>query len=412
MVSEYQSLSSLLNFSYESHPNFGKVSHEFIFDPILIKRFNALYFLVSRRSSSINKKKFTELTDELKLLAVHLFDNAASNECDELRVDFLNELKVEILRCLTQEVEWYGNIFTSRFSLAQDKDSSVTLFDFLSMGFSFGSLKDAEVNQLMMVNDENIRTLKLRAESGENDRLRLTIYEGKSISRSVKLLNKFFSDNGLLDAMSIFFGVNVSVSAIGLELSIPNAPWRSSHINLIDRPPYCEYAHIDESIQHPKAILYLSNVSSKADGPTSIYKGIYESLNISPLKALVGRVIIQVGKNPSSKIFKAYGVKNNQPMSSELFRKHFLALPDELRFHGHFGWDVLPCSLFEKKMSLAEKVFYGKKGDYVAFDGARLVHRGGLVESSPRIAMQVIFSQNSIRKKINTNLSRLRKVFF
>jgi FkbM family methyltransferase len=52
----------------------------------------------------------------------------------------------------------------------------------------------------------------------------------------------------------------------------------------------------------------------------------------------------------------------------------------------------MPGSPLETELASCETVFTGPKGTFVAFDGARLLHRGGLVATGSRVALQVVFS--------------------
>jgi hypothetical protein len=71
-------------------------------------------------------------------------------------------------------------------------------------------------------------------------------------------------------------------------------------------------------------------------------------------------------------------------------RRHFMRLPPELRFNSHFGWDVLPGGALEASLVEAERVMLGPPGTFTIFDGAHLLHRGGMVQQQPRIALQAV----------------------
>jgi hypothetical protein len=72
-----------------------------------------------------------------------------------------------------------------------------------------------------------------------------------------------------------------------------------------------------------------------------------------------------------------------------------MSLPRELRFNSHFGWDVIPGSELESRMKSEELVMTGSAGKFIVFDGSQLLHRGGLIESGERIALQVVFYSGS-----------------
>jgi hypothetical protein len=78
-------------------------------------------------------------------------------------------------------------------------------------------------------------------------------------------------------------------------------------------------------------------------------------------------------------------------MGSSNFRKHFMLLPESLRFNSHFGWDILSGSKLENVIADREELMLGAPGKFVVFDGSRLLHRGGLIEEGERLVLQVVF---------------------
>ena len=78
------------------------------------------------------------------------------------------------------------------------------------------------------------------------------------------------------------------------------------YVERLDRAPMTLYAHVEESIQYPKAITYLTQVDEKA-GPTSCYPHALDKLGLNPLQELVGRVVGNVGNGVASTLRTAYG---------------------------------------------------------------------------------------------------------
>ena len=66
-------------------------------------------------------------------------------------------------------------------------------------------------------------------------------------------------------------------------------------------------------------------------------------------------------------------------------------LPSEIQFNSHFGWDVMPETEIENFISSKEVVMEGDSGTFCIFNGGDLLHRGGLVNTGRRVALQVIF---------------------
>jgi hypothetical protein len=82
-------------------------------------------------------------------------------------------------------------------------------------------------------------------------------------------------------------------------------------------------------------------------------------------------------------------------MGSINFRKHFMKLPNNLRFNSHLGWDIIPESPLESEIAEAEEILLGEAGTFIVFDGSKLLHRGGLIEAGERIVLQVVFTQKA-----------------
>ena len=49
----------------------------------------------------------------------------------------------------------------------------------------------------------------------------------------------------------------------------------------------------------------------------------------------------------------------------------------------------------------------GPAGTFIVFDGARLLHRGGLMEQGERVALQVIFSDLTFTERVVSKMKRI-----
>ena len=83
-----------------------------------------------------------------------------------------------------------------------------------------------------------------------------------------------------------------------------------------------------------------------------------------------------------------------------------MRLPPALRFNSHFGWDVLPDSAAERSLIACEDVMLGPAGSFIVFDGANLLHRGGMVETRDRIALQVVFAPSTPSSRLAGRVRR------
>jgi hypothetical protein len=187
---------------------------------------------------------------------------------------------------------------------------------------------------------------------------------------------------------------------------VPLATWWKNAIQGIERPPKTLYAHLDEGISFPKSIVYLTDVT-ESNGPTGCYPGAYEAIHLNPLQEMIGRVLGTVGNRADSPLKDYYAKQYHQSMNSERFRRHFMRLPEPLRFNSHMGWDVAPGSELEANLTDCEHRMTGPAGTFIVFDGARLLHRGGLVQQGERVALQVIFSDTTFYERVLGKMKRI-----
>ena len=69
--------------------------------------------------------------------------------------------------------------------------------------------------------------------------------------------------------------------------------------------------------------------------------------------------------------------------------------------------EKVESSLSMTEMINDEKFLIGKKGTCVIFDGSKILHRGGLINSGERIVLQIVFGPKiNILKKIYNKIIR------
>ena len=114
------------------------------------------------------------------------------------------------------------------------------------------------------------------------------------------------------------------------------------------------------------------------------------SLKLTPLQLLIGRAVSGVFPRCVCKC----GVCCRQTSSRcQRCQQDFISsLPQALQFNSHFGWDI-PDETPHTWTELGKCVrVTGGAGTAVLFDGARTVHRGGLVQLGTRAALQIVLS--------------------
>lgn len=379
--------------SYETHPAFRFDQPAWIADEPAMERFAAAYDAVRPGGGTADVRRcHAELST--------IFGSLADQATDDHEVQFVAELDAASRRLLDDEIEVHR--------WRRRPADAAGPFDFDGRRHRIGFLPSDAVAEITDLGRAQLTTFRERAERGELTRDDLSVNTGPEVRAMVDVLNTAFGELGVLAAVSSYMARPMHVSGLAFELSVPKATWWTHQIDGVDRPPRTMYAHLDESIGFPKAIVYLTDVD-EGSGPTSCYPGCFDDLHLHPLQAIVGRIVGNVGNGPDSPLRPYYSKAYHQSTSSEPFRRHFMRLPLELRFNSHFGWDVLPGSAIEEALVRREVPMLGPAGTFLAFDGSRLIHRGGMAEIGDRVALQVIFSPRGKIRRVVRKLKVMRR---
>lgn len=322
---------------------------------------------------------------KLETLAREVFSELRGQAADRFEALFLEEVEIQVFRELRAERQYFRTVQPS-VREAHREDAKVKALR--SERHFFGTLDQAVTADILRTSAAAVATLRHRAAAGQVTRDALSLNQGPVVKKIVRLLNGEFRTQGVLGAITGYMGTPYHVSGLALELSVPQASWWRDTGR--GATPRTLYAHLDESVCHPKSIVYLTDVGPK-NGPTACYPQVYENLGLNALQELIGRVVHYPCWREAGGLKAYYDAKYHQPMSSDRFRRHFMRLPSELRFDSHMGWGVVAGSGLEQEFVSHEKVMTGPAGTFIAFDGSHLFHRGGLLEEGERIVLQVIF---------------------
>lgn len=392
--------------SYFKHPAFKFNQNPWVLKREAFLEFNQAYVAYKKISTTLSKpSKKLYRTCCINALG-DIFSSLISQAGDFYEKNFLIALHEQSYRLLLEEFWWFDRVRPNQFVNFNGHLAIKNSIEMERNRNFLGKLSLECLHEIRRLSSENVDKFRLNALSGNVKRSDLSINEGSVIRKIRDLLNKEFKSLGILDILGAYAGCRVKVTGLALELSVPQATWWRGTQGSLVRPPHTAYAHLDEGVAYPKAIVYLSDVG-EMNGPTSCYPEIYEALNLNPLQEIIGRVIGNVGVDPASTLNKYYSSHYHQAMSSENFRRHYMLLPKEIRFNSHFGWDILPDSQAENLLVENEKKVIGSAGSFIVFDGARLLHRGGLIESGERLALQIIFSNLTFFDRIVNKVKRI-----
>jgi 6-pyruvoyl-tetrahydropterin synthase len=361
-------------------------------DKNLMSKINDQSLVFLDKSSS--KKTIVLISNEIRSNCSNVFSSLVKQSQDRNFIFFLNEL--------SEKIDKYIEDLTKHI-LCLDDALKKNQSELSKNGYYFNKLDEKLIDEILDKSKNYLKRFRENIKNNNTSRESLSVNTGSIIRIIAKKLNSEFDKLGILKDVSNYMKRNYEVTGVSLEMSTPNSSWWKKK-ETVKKAPKTLYAHLDESLIYPKSICYLSNVSED-NGPTSFYPKIYKSLKLNFLQDIVGRVIDTVGRK-GSPLFHVYNQNVEQKLECNVFKSHLSELPNELKFYSHFGWYVEPDSEIENQMINDEIKLIGTKGTFVVFDGAKVIHRGGLLKTGERIVLQIIFGpkKNFIQKVI-------RKIF-
>lgn len=401
-----QVLKKSMESNYREHPafSFGVPSWDVPVEKLAA--FNETYEAARGFGLTLGATSRAALRQDLLQALDGVFESFQAQPADEYEKRFLLELRSACIRLLDEELAWYVRQPQAGFVDLTDEPARQDAVRMQRDRHYFGRLPQAAVAELRNLAERELGQFRANAAAGRLKREDLSVNSGSTVRAIRDVLNREFKALGVLDAVGAFTGRKTRVIGLALELSVPQATWWKNAIAGLERPPRTLYAHLDETISCPKSIVYLSDVTEQ-NGPTGCYPGAYEAMQLNPLQEMIGRAVGTVGTRPDSPLKDYYAKQYHQSVNSENFRRHFMRLPECLRFNSHMGWDVLPDSELESHLAASERKMTGPAGTFIAFDGACLLHRGGLMEQGERVALQVIFSDLTFMERAVGKVKRM-----
>ena len=382
------SLQELMNASYGNHPAFPKPEIENLeLNVELVNQFNDEY---GNPKIYINTKLLEQKRNNLLNLNSEIFNSLATQMNDKMLKLFFLYLGEAVANFLEEEFEFRKKV-VARSRKATNLHIEERVRNLEIESFFFGKLSEHATNHILKISESTLNEFRQNVSLGKVSRNDLSINQGDVIRKIGWIIDKEFRKSHVFEAVSDFFGINYDHTGASLELSTERSTWWKNKLN-DSMPPRTMYAHLDEAFFAPKSIVYLSEVN-ESSGPTSCYPKLYKELKNNPLQDIIGRVVGTVSSR--RELVNFYKSEYHQAFSSMQFRKHFMSIPENIRFNSHFGWDVLPNSDLESTMVEKESVMLGNAGDFIVFDGAQLLHRGGLITKGERVVLQVVFYPKS-----------------
>jgi hypothetical protein len=259
-------------------------------------------------------------------------------------------------------------------------------------GFVRFTLEPDEVQALRRQVKPYLDEVERRYHQGARSRELLSINEVDVQTRA--LVCEVMGRRGLNKAVSDVRHERAQASGLAVELSPHDTDWWHSRYEDVGvtAPPRASYFHNDESRDAYKAIVCLDDVDEDG-GPFGF---------VPPSYALPRPRLRWVAARANLTTLLAEEIRSTMPdahpsrgvWTSQLARRFLGMLPVGLRSSSHFGYDLLDDSPQAARLLADEVRMLGAAGQCVAFDGGRLVHRGGMVRRGYRTALQVVFDVN------------------
>lgn len=227
-----------------------------------------------------------------------------------------------------------------------------------------------------------------------------------------KLFADYLENNGLFVVASAYMRCPIDLLYLSIELSNEDQTWYKNCYQDAGIPTSkTAYYHYDYDIKLIKAMIYLNDVT-KENGAFSYVKGS-NTWSRSIFLTWLYRIM-------DMQAHEVFGYDNNAyyrcRFSDPKLRPHLMALPALFRGTSHFGDDLQDGDPLLNDILQQQVIAEGKAGSFVLFDGGRGLHRGGLVNSGERLAIQIAFGvtddrtlTEKVAHKVNRGLAKVRR---
>lgn len=101
----------------------------------------------------------------------------------------------------------------------------------------FGRLSPSVSQELLALGSGELGRCRENARHGRLTRADLSANSGPAVRRIMAVLNREFRALGVLDAVRAYAGSRMTVTAVALELSVPQATWWGNFLEPLERPP-------------------------------------------------------------------------------------------------------------------------------------------------------------------------------
>ncbi len=250
-------------------------------------------------------------------------------------------------------------------------------------GILYFEMKSSKLQSLISILSPLIESC--RAESLNNPDFVLA--KPISDSDAKKLILNFCNENFIMESLSCLYGFQFGSIGFSYHLSYHEETWFRLFDDLTITPTRTTQFHYDMEYAIPKAMLYLNDVGPE-EGPFGFCQNPPQA-NIKGFRLCLAKEVIS---SISDFVLAKGQLDVGKPLwRSPLARRILASLPTPIRQIS------IPADFFFDDTELSEALLgsetqvTGKAGLFTIFTGGHLLHRGGLVKSGERHALQVCF---------------------
>jgi hypothetical protein len=385
---------------YGNHPAYAPFRCDLVYDEELIAQqiravdaLHAKFCALTAPSTEDIADVRTQMGQQLERVLRHVKENNISVLAEEWLhacVDWtLADLGCEHVRRLFSSQEYKSRPLSS--------NQSVQVQAMENQGMYVANLPSATYEEIRRLALQYLPELKSRAMTDHFNRAVINVTFNSALWKAIKHGAK---EAGILDVLSEFKRNRMTMLGAGLEYSYQGQNWYQSlysDAGIPDGP--LQYLHIDAGDSLPKSMIYVTPVDEET-GPTRAIPGS-NCWELSECQIRMHKALDHVVSNRYIKFARR---AHYRPLARHPeLRRIFMELPKPFQGSSHFGDDIVAGTQLADSLGKLEIPYLSQGAQAYVFDGPRLLHRGSLVRSGERMALQVVYR--------NQNLEKVRSYF-
>jgi hypothetical protein len=223
-----------------------------------------------------------------------------------------------------------------------------------------------------------------------------------------QIMKSFLREQRIEEAISAYAGYPLELEGYAFTYSHADETWyRKCYLDIPLAAPRTVQMHYDEDNLSAKSMFYLNDVGENNGAFSYLAIGRAE---ISSRSQLAYFKYLDYANNEFAAARGVPVTSYNRPLFiTPPLRKEFARLPAEMQGSGGPGDDIQDGTALSDFLIAHERRLVGPAGYLALFAGGETLHRGGVVESGERFALQMIYkSPPSTAQKAARRLRSLR----